>query len=75
MMQSLMLARAYPDGGSRGKIIFWTACGLAALWMLGVILIRSSHAQDWQYLVSLGIAGTAVIWGIGRVVLYVLGGE
>ena len=57
-----------------GNVIYWTACGLALLWAVGAAASMTS-LHYWIHGTSIAIAGAAMIWGIGRAALYVLGGK
>jgi hypothetical protein len=58
-----------------GKVIYWTACGLVAVWALGSVFGFPRSVDDWPYHISVVIVGATVIWAVGRAALYVLAGE
>jgi len=58
-----------------GKVIYWIACGLAPIWMVGSAFSLPWPVHDWPLGISEVIAGALLIWGIGRAALYILSGE
>ena len=55
-----------------GKVIYWTACGLVPLWIIGSVFGLEVSADVWP---SVAISGAILIWAIGRAALYVLSGK
>lgn len=57
-----------------GKVLYWTACGLAPLWTVGDLL-SPQNEPDWLYHISAAVVGGLLIWGVGRAILYILAGK
>jgi hypothetical protein len=52
-----------------GNILYWTACAAAVLWALFIFAATATlERPDWTIGTPVAIAGSFVIWGIGRVV-------
>jgi hypothetical protein len=52
-----------------GNILYWTACAAAVIWALFIFAATAPlERPDWTIGTPVVIAGSFVIWGIGRVV-------
>ena len=58
-----------------GTLTYWTAWGIVPFWVFGSVLDFPRPVHDWPYHISVVIAGTALIWAIGRAALFVLAGK
>jgi len=55
-----------------GNVLYWAACGLAVIWALAWLVAAFSVGGSTGIILTLGVAGAAVIWLVGRAVRYVL---
>jgi hypothetical protein len=55
-----------------GDILYRTACLAAAAWAAFILVFAATlPVPDWTIATPVAAAGAALIWGIGRITLYV----
>ena len=58
-----------------GKVLYWAACILGLGWLGFLLLATSTEPQpDWSFTWTVGLAGAAAFWIVGRAVRYALAG-
>jgi hypothetical protein len=56
-----------------GDLLYRTACIVAVVWAAFILVFAATLSPpDWTIATPVAAAGAALIWGIGRVVRFVL---